>query len=122
MPEIAQRRVASSEIVDHDAHSTLTQRSQLLTRAFEVVNQRILSDLEHQSVRVNTRLRDRLIHRIHDAGVGELLRRKIDRDRYWTSRNLLPAARLHAGLADYPLANRRDESGFFQEPEKIRRR
>src|SRR5437773_4379084 len=117
VPEITERRVSRSEIVDHDAHSALAQRSELLTSRLDVLDQCVFGYLEHERVRINAGVGYRLLHRIHYAGIRELLRCQVDRHRYRTPADFLPPSRLHAGFVNRPFTYGREQPRFFQELE-----
>ena len=55
-PEVAERRVAGPEVVDREADAELADRVERLDRGVELVEDRVLGDLDAEAARVDTLL------------------------------------------------------------------
>src|SRR4029077_20265111 len=93
--EVEQRRVAGAEVVERDAYAVLGQPAQVLGRAVEVGDERVLGDLDGQLGRAQTAAADRRPHGRHQRGADDVRRGDVDRDT-----GCPPRRRLAAGGGD----------------------
>ena len=116
--QIAQRRIAGSEIVHRDPDAEAAKLVQNRQRRLAVLQQHRLGDLQFEPVRRKAGGLQRCLHRRYQVGILELHRRKIDGD----ADVLRPSRRIHAGLPQHPLADRHDQAGFFRQRNELDRR
>src|SRR6185312_5314695 len=77
--EIAQRRVASTEIVERDLEAERADGFQDLTVAIRRFHHHALGDLEHDTARVDLVFCYELLEQFHQVDMAELHRREVDR-------------------------------------------
>src|SRR3569623_3386898 len=117
--EIAQRGIASAEVVDGETYSDAVQRSNVVARRFIAVQQYTLCYLQLQQVRLQPRSFQHPRHLLAYAAVAELSSGQIHRDSHRSI--MLPRHCAAAGLLQHPGAARHDQSCYFQQWDDFQR-
>ncbi len=107
--EIAERRIAGTEIVHRDANAELLEAMQRRQRLLAVLHEEALGDLELEAVRREAGLGQDRFHHLVEVGRRNLHRRKIDRDLQWRR----PFRGAPASLGQRPGAERQDEAAVL---------
>ena len=104
--QVRQRGVAGAHIVDGDVHPGALQRVELGDAAVQVLEHRVLGDLEDQARWIDAGLAQDLADRVGEAAPGQAVSGDVHRDgqRRRAGVSVLPATHLLARLAqDQPL-------------------
>ena len=120
--QVAEGGAPGAEIVDRDPHSQRLQRPQRGDVRFRPLHGARLGDLELEEAGLELRLLQRALHLAREVGVLELAGREIDRHPQPGMSRILPRARLGAGRAQDPGAERDDEPGHLGERDEVRGR
>ena len=76
--EIAEARIAGSEVVDRDAHTVVPARLQDATRARRILHQHALGDFKLEALRVDQTSVQDLHHGVGKTGLQQIVARDVD--------------------------------------------
>ncbi len=103
----------------HADAAQLLERDQ---RGARIVHQGAFGQLQFQQARFESGLVQGRQHDLRQVLVLELLGRQVDRDAQQAPRQALPGARLAAGGAQHPFADRHDQAGLLGQRDEFGRR
>src|SRR5439155_10636430 len=117
--EVAQARVARTEIVDGDLHAQLLQAIEDGDRPVAALDQHAFGELELEVARLEPRCAQGVLDGIHEAGAAELLRRDVHREPQLGGPRIFPDADLPAALGERELPERMDEIAVLRNGDEL---
>src|SRR5690606_18277594 len=118
--EIAQARIAGSEVVDRDLHDEIVELVQHRDELRRVVHHRALGQLDLQVLRSQPGFAQHLRDGLNERTLAKLTRRDVYGDDERSEPGILPSLVLGTRGLEHPLPDRRDEPDLFGDRNEAR--
>ena len=120
-PQVAERRVARTKVVDRDPDPQAFELAEAANRLLGLMGHHTFGDLQYQQLGRQPAVLERKADRGHQARVRQLDARQVDRDdkRRPDAAGTLPGACLLARFAKHPFAEGDDQAGRLRQRDEV---